>query len=111
MSTRFGYHCLTCHRSSEYWLNHGDAALQDVLDAWPTIIKPAFDFAAKSGWVEIEIYVMGVNRYGDETPLDFLGSHDGHAVVVESEYGQRLAPPASLGVSTEGASWAMEGKP
>jgi hypothetical protein len=108
MSTRYGYHCKTCRQSSEYWLNHGDGALQEVIDAWPTIIKPAFELAANSGWIEVDIYVMGVSPYGDETPLAFLRTHDGHSVVVESEYGHQIAPRAHPDVSTEGASWAME---
>lgn len=109
MSTYYGYHCRTCKQSSDYWLNHGDAALQEALDAWPTIIKPAIDLGRKSGWIEVDISILGTTTYVyDDTPIGFLDCHDGHTVVLEDEYGQQSDPVPPSGVSTEGAAWAME---
>jgi hypothetical protein len=79
-----------------------------LLDNWATIIKPAIDFATHSGWVEVEVYVMGATAC-DETPIDFLYTHDGHVIILEDEYGRRSAlAPAPSGVSDEGAAWAAE---
>lgn len=85
MSTYWGYRCETCNDDSESWLNHGE----------DTLVGLAQHYNAYKPILYLPRVLISVYPY-DSAPVGFLQDHDGHVIVVLSEYGQVLRPSALL---------------
>ena len=87
MSEYWGYRCETCGVISPHWWNRGDGQLEVIASEWP-VWRAAL--ALRNGWIEVTC--LGV--HDEPTPLTFLQEHDGHTLVLHSEYGttRPLAP-------------------
>ncbi len=83
MSTYWGYHCRTCHDSSDHWVNHGDAQLAALWDLRHCV---ATLHGNAGGTVEVELLGHGA------APAAWVVAHWQHDVVLENEYGDRTDP-------------------
>jgi len=79
MSTRWGYRCETCQADSETTFNHAERELSTLARHY-VALKPLLGLSI------IDIRAL----YGSDI-LHFLYEHDGHAIVLHSEYGSMLA--------------------
>ena len=80
MSTYWGLYCETCNDESAHWYNHGDAQLELLVQHWPAI-KKVYELR-ESLW-RLEMHMPGSDA------LAFMDEHDGHDIVLASEYGDR----------------------
>jgi hypothetical protein len=77
MSTNWGYRCKSCDEESAYWFNHGQDALNEIVENWSHIVA-----LEKSRWVEVDIL-----RGRTAEIINFLDEHAGHDLILASEYG------------------------
>ena len=77
MSCDWGYYCTQCEVESETWFNHGENLLREIYAAWPHVRA----IQEINGDIEISIW-----RY---QPWGFLAEHDGHPLMLASEYGDQ----------------------
>lgn len=82
MSERWWYYCADCDRDSgAFNINHGQNVLRDVARHWSALR----DIYRNAGWLDIT--VLGHGSGG----LNWLDEHDGHRVLLQSEFGKREA--------------------
>lgn len=95
MSMYYGFLCQNCGHESSTWLNrwHGARYLLAMIKHWQPIIKPFIQLTDENpdiaGYLIPSIEELGITgcHYVD-SPIGFLTEHDGHTVVVRSEYDQ-----------------------
>ncbi len=88
MSTLWGYRCQTCAVDyPDTWPNHGEQMLSDFVTLWPHI-----KLRRLQGW--IEVMFTGHAWVSDEI-WGFLAAHEGHQIILLSEYAKTLSllPP------------------
>ena len=86
MSTYWGYVCLGCQQTSEFWLNHGDQVLGALLVGYSSVRDQRPDLA----WQRLRVLDTM------EGPGEFIFDHWGHQLALANEYGQHrlvVAPP------------------
>lgn len=83
MSTYWGYLCRDDGDASPCWLNRGQDVLRGIAAAWPHI--KALREADTAGYIDVS--VMGGRGWAEPSPIEWLQAHDGHTIVLESEYG------------------------
>ncbi len=87
MSNHWDLHCTKCNADAGLWWNHGDRGLAEVLPHLGALASMARLMRELPSEVKVEV------RFGlsDGAPdMDFFIEHDGHPIVVLSEYGYRL---------------------
>jgi hypothetical protein len=85
MSTYWSLHCIECNEDAGDSTKSGDESLAGLLDIWPRI-DALLKEAEQNNYWWLEI----VTLIGDY--IWFLQAHEGHSVIVQSEYGDALEP-------------------
>ena len=89
MSTGYELHCETCGEESDTNLANGWGlgVLRECLDLWPL----AAPLMRREDRAVTEVRIWCSNT---EDPYSFLLKHDGHKVVIKSEYGEVMGEKA-----------------
>lgn len=85
MSVYWKYRCETCDEELDFSLNHGEGFLTALYRHRDIFIK-ALELTQKDPHLW-RIEVRTGPEYG-ESPIEFLGIHAGHRIVLHNEYGQ-----------------------
>lgn len=87
MSNRWDLHCVRCGAGAGIGWNHGDDALAEMLPH----LKGLADLARLMRVLPSRVEVTVRCGFGEGSPdMDFFVEHEGHPIVVMSEYGYRL---------------------